>query len=652
MGRQDKTNSLITFRRYQKTQDTAWLLPFKDDNHEQNLFVHRVIWIIILLIIVLTWLIARLAYLQIMQHDHYSTQSRDNRVNILPLIPRRGLIYDRRGVLLADNKTIYSLELTPEQIPDLQRTVVYLKNIVEISREDEQRFYKQIHRKHPFESVPLRLQLSEDEVARLAIVRYRFPGVEIKARLARSYPQGAITSHVVGYVGRISEEDLKRIDAKEYQGSYYIGKTGIESKYESLLHGKLGVQQVEVNAKGRILRTLDKTPPVAGVNLYLAIDTQLQQIAEEVMQDYSGSVVAIEPGTGDILALVSHPGYDPNPFVSGIKSEDYQALQNAPTRPLYNRALRGQYPPGSTLKPFVALAGIAYKVTGINERTYCPGYFTLPNQARPYRCWRHGGHGSLNMIGAIEQSCDVYFYDLALNLGIDRFHQFISYFGFGKTTGIDLEGELPGLLPSREWKQQKYRTVWYPGETIIAGIGQGFTLTTPLQLAHATALIANQGKRLLPRVVRAIESRKTGAIETIPPKELDPIPNLSPTDWQLVQHAMEEVVHGSRGTAKAIGISSPYKMAGKTGTAQVFGLKKGERYDAAKIPKNLRDHALFIAFAPVKDPKIAVAVVAEHGGGGSKTAAPMARAILDKYLIQKEAGQPEWVEHEDPGEED
>ncbi len=456
--------------------------------------------------------------------------------------------------------------------------------------------------------------------------------MDIATRLLRRYPHGASLAHVLGYTGRIDEEDLTTLDAADYSGTTHIGKIGLEKAYESVLHGHAGYQQVEVNAQGRAVRVLDQIAPEPGENLHLDLDLRLQLAAEQALGEVSGALVAIEPGTGAVLALVSKPSFDPQPFVHGIASADYRALNADPERPLYDRALRGQYPPGSTIKPFMGLAGLHYGVSR-NEQRYCPGYFQLPGSSHRYRDWLRSGHGAVNLEGAIAQSCDVYFYQLALELGIERMHSFLARFGFGARTGIDLPNELPGLLPSQAWKLKKHRAQWYQGETIIAGIGQGYQLATPLQLAQATATLAARGKGYAPRLARATEAPLSRARSSLPRVALPAI-EMSAEQWTRVITAMTEVMHGAHGTARKVGQDAAYRMAGKTGTAQVFGLRQDQRYNARALAHKLHDHALFVGFAPADAPRIAIALIVEHGGSGGHTAAPIARQVFDAWLLR------------------
>ena len=612
-------------------------ITIKDYLFESQLFMQRSVQALVFAGILIAVLVGRLIYLQVLAHEHYITLSDDNRIKILPLPPNRGLIFDRNGLILADNLPSYRLEITPEQVHDMDATLDALSQLVNIRDVDRSRFEQLLKRTPVFKPVPLRFRLSDEEVARFAIDRHRHPGVDIVAGLSRHYPHGPLLAHAVGYVGRIDERDLQRIDTSDYSGTTHIGKVGIEKTYEDILHGTVGYSQVETNAEGRVLRTLVRTPPVPGNNLYLTLDAELQNVADQALGKRAGAVVAIDPDTGGVLAFVSKPAYDPNLFVNGIDSKTYTALRENDKQPLFNRALRGQYPPGSTLKPFVALGGLEEGITSKHAHTYCPGFYQLPGKARKYRDWKRGGHGTVDLTDAIAQSCDVYFYDLAMSMGIDRLHDYLTKFGFGERTGIDISGELPGLMPSRQWKRAARNLPWFPGETLIAGIGQGFVLTTPLQLASSTTTLARYGNRKKPHVVASTQIY--GDIE-LTPLPVAPEPDIPIEDrqhWNDVIHGMHEVVQGKRGTARKVGKDAKYQFAGKTGTAQVFGLKEEEKYDAEKLAEKLRDHSLFIAFAPLDKPRIALAVIVEHGGSGSAVAAPIARIILDQYLLKPES---------------
>ena len=608
-------------------------LHIKDHTSEVRLYKQRAIVAMIVVIVMMLGIVGRLIYLQIFSHQHYSTLSQKNRLKIVPLPPTRGLIYDRNGLLLAKNIPSFSLELIPEQVKDIDDTLTRLNKLVPISDSDRKHFRRLVKQKRRFQSIPLRYRLSEEEVARFSVNRHLFKGVSIQARLIRYYPYGKTGVHTIGYVGRIDTRELKRIDNANYSATTHIGKLGIERSYEKQLHGQVGYQQEEVNAQDRTLRIIDKTPPVAGKNLTLNIDIKLQSFADSILGDYRGSIVAINPQNGEVLALVSKPGYDPNPFVTGIDSKSYAALRDSPDKPLFNRAILGQYPPGSTVKPFIGLAGLDAGMA--NNSLFCPGWYQLEGDERRYRDWKKRGHGETNLDKAIVQSCDVYFYELAQRLRIDKMYKFMSMFGFGKKTGIDILGELPGLFPSREWKRRKRHQAWFPGETLITGIGQGFTLTTPIQLASATATLAMDGLHFRPAIVHSMQGSDDPEPVLTPATRYKSVLLKHPENWQKIKRSMMRVLHSSRGTARGSARNAPYKMAGKTGTAQVFGIAQDAEYNADEIGKHLRDHSLFIGFAPFDEPRIAIAVIAENGGSGGHVAAPLARKVFDAYLLGK-----------------
>lgn len=611
------------------------LLQSRDRAYESRLFIRRSLLAFLLVLVGSVILIGRLVQLQVFNHQYFTTLSENNRVSLQPLPPTRGLIFDRNGVLLAENLPSHRLEIIPERVRDMDALLQRLSTYIEVSESDKNRFRRLAKRSSRYVGSPLKFGLSAAEVARLAVDLHRMPGVHIKADLTRRYPLGAVAGHILGYVGRIDERDLKIINTSQYKGTSHIGKTGIEKTYETELHGQVGYQQVETNALGRVLRVASKTLPVPGKNLYLSFDIHYQRTIEQALGDYNGAIVALDPRNGAVLGMVSQPGYDPNPFVNGIDHASYNALNNSPDRPLFNRALYGMYPPGSTIKPMMALAGLDSHTFSRRTSIYCPGYFKLPNHKRRFRDWKRTGHGHVSLNTAIVQSCDVYFYQLALDMGIDRMHKHLSHFGFGAKTGIDLYGERSGVLPSQEWKRKSYNQPWYAGETIIAGIGQGYMLTTPLQLAHATAIIAMQGQRFAPYMVQALQEQGSLAIQERPAAALAAVPMKEPMNWEVVAQSMINVVHSKRGTARRIAINLPYTIAGKTGTAQVFSLGEEEEYDASQLAKKLHDHALFVAFAPADRPTIAVAVIVEHGGGGGSVAAPIARQVMDAYLLDR-----------------
>ena len=585
-------------------------------------------------------LLGRGYYLQVTQHEYYIQRAESNRISLVPAAPNRGLILDRKDRILAENYSAYTLELTRARARDLEATLAEVGKLIEITPGELRRFRRLLAESHEFETVPLKSKLTDEEVAILAANRYRLPGAEVKARLFRNYQAGPGMAHVVGFVGRINDRDLKglRESGREqnYRGSVHIGKTGLEQSYETLLHGRTGFDQMETDASGRAVRALSRIPPVPGKDLRLYLDQELQAVAEHAFGDYMGGLVALDPSTGGVLALVSKPGFDPNLFVDGIDPETWKALNESPERPMVNRVLRGIYPPGSTIKPFMGLAGLELGVRKPGDTIVDPGYFSLPNSSHQFRDWKRGGHGLVDLHRAIAQSCDTYFYKLAVDMGIDRMHDYLSKFSFGEKTGIDLEGESTGLLPSRDWKQRRWKKAWYPGETVIAGIGQGYHLTTPLQLATATAMLANGGKRIEPRLVQAVRDPLTHVWQPQPVAVRGQLA-IKPEDLAVVRQGMMDVMRPG-GTAAGAAAGAAYTIAGKTGTAQVVGIKQGARYDASRLSRQYRDHALFIAYAPAENPTIVVAVMVENGGHGGSTAAPIARAVFDYYLTGKRPG--------------
>ncbi|MEW5755635.1 MAG: penicillin-binding protein 2 [Pseudomonadota bacterium] len=609
--------------------------PIKDHERELRLFTSRVTLGLIFLVLMVLGLLARLAYLEIFSHEHYKTLSEQNRVRVLPEVAPRGLIYDREGRLLADNYPSFSLVIVPEQVDDLRATLQELSTLVNVTDADLDRFQKTLARSRRFNAIPLRHRLNEEEVASLALNRYRLQGVEVEARLLRSYPLGELAAHALGYVGRISEDDLKDIDEASYAGAEFIGKRGVEKSYEDLLRGVVGFKQVETNSRGRPLRVLDRTPPTPGKNLYLSIDADMQVAGRVALGEERGAVVAINTRTGQVLALVSAPEYDPNLFVTGIDAARYDALANSPDRPLFNRVLQGRYPPGSTIKPFMALAALELGLRTPHDDLNCIGYYTLGKEGRRYRDWKKHGHGRTDMTKAIVESCDVYFYTLARDMSIDQMHSFLSQFGLGSLTGIDIIGETAGLLPSTAWKRKAMNQPWYQGETVISSIGQGYTLTTPLQLAVATAALAGGRVRMYPQIVDHMEDPLTGTQTPFPRREAQRIPIKHQANWDAVLEAMHQVVSTPSGTAHRITQGLSYTIGGKTGTAQVFSLGQDEKYEEDKLDKRLLDHALFVAFAPVEAPEIAVAVIVENGGHGGSVAAPVARMVMDVYMSKR-----------------
>jgi penicillin-binding protein 2 len=607
--------------------------PLKDQALEGRQFRSRAMTAFLLIVAALLLLGVRYFYLQVINYDEFATRSASNRVRLVPVAPNRGLIYDRRGRPVAENRPAYRLELVPEKVGDLEQVIAALGRIIELPEDAYQAFQEERRRFRNFDSVPLKFNLTEEEVARFAVDRHRYTGVEVVPYLARHYPYGELLTHVLGYVGRLDTEDLARVDAANYRGTTHAGKSGIERYYEDQLHGISGLEKVETNVQGRTLKVLERDPPVHGDDLILSLDVQIQQAAWDALGDRAGAVVAIDPSDGSVLALVSKPAYDPNLFVQGISQADYQSILAAPGRPLVNRALIGGYEPGSTIKPFLGLAGLELGVIGKDDRVFSTGRFFLPGLEKPFRDWRKGGHGWVNIYGALEQSVNTYFYKLALALGIDRIHDYLAQFGFGAASGVDLLGENAGVLPSRAWKRGQFGQPWYPGETVIAGIGQGFNVVTPLQLANGVATLANGGIRYKPRLLYASKHAGDAQAE----KERAPValqvPVHDPLNWDIVREGMRLVVHGAQGTARAIRPDPPLQIAGKSGTAQVAAQAVDEDMNDSTAA-HLRHHALFVAYAPFERPGIAVAAVVEHGGGGSRQAAPVVRAVIDAWVQQ------------------
>ena len=638
----------------------------KDHHAEQQLFDQRAIAAGVIIALAIGAVIARLVWLQVIKYDYFLDLSQGNRIKIEPIPPNRGLILDRNGVPLATNAPSYQLELRREQVPDLDATLAGLSEIGLLDSDDIPAIKKDIRTRRIFDAVPIKLQLNEEELARFAARRHNFPGVDVKPRLTRYYPLGVSSVHATGYVGAISEEDKKTLNIDDYAGTTLTGKSGVEKAYESQLHGTAGLQQLLVNAQGRSVERIGRArvdlvrkEPVAGNDLFLTIDQHVQQVAEEALRTQRGSVVAIDPSNGDVIAFVSTPAFDPNLFARGLSRAQYLALTNDPERPMYDRAIRGIYPPGSTIKPLMGLAALQYGVVTPDHTELCRGMFRLPRVSRPWRDWNwdKGGHGPVNMRKAIATSCDVYFYDTANLMGIDRIHDFLEQFGLGAPTGIDIPGELTGILPSTKWKRTRFKQAemqqWYPGDTISVGIGQGYMSATPLQLAHFAAAIAARGQRFQPRLVKAIRDVKTGQVRELEPKALPSVKTADPGAWDIAIDGMIDVANAPYGTARAVGANSSYLLAGKSGTAQVFKAAANERVrKAGELQEHLRDHVLFIAFGPADAPmpKMAVAVVIENArplpgtnsAGGSSVAGPIARRVLDSYLLTPE----QWQEAE------
>ena len=621
-------------------------LQLKDHWQEQRLFLSRIIAAGIVVLLLAGALVARLVQLQILDYERFAELSQGNRFRINPLPPTRGIIYDRNGFVIAENRPNWELVAIGEQIDDLDRTLHSLEELglVDASEHDELRKLIRSHR--GFERVKLS-NLTEEQAATFAVRRHFFSGVDIQEALSRYYPYGEASAHAIGYVGSISSADLERIDRSNYAGTSHIGKTGVERAYEDRLHGQVGYRQLVVNAQGRVIdgagaggladsSGVATKLPKPGENVVLSLDMRLQLAAQEALQDTRGAVVAIDPRNGDVLALVSAPSFDPNRFAAGLSRTDYNALTTDPDKPLYNRALAGTYPPGSTVKPFLALAALQNEAMTPDEERYCPGHFRLPGQTHRYRDWRPQGHGNVDMHDALVMSCDVYFYHLAVAMGIDAMAAGLRQFGFGAPVGLDISGEGSGVVPSREWKQKQFARredqVWFPGETVITGIGQGYTLVTPVQLAHAAATLAARGQRFAPRLLIGTEHPVTRQVAYTEPTALPGVVEHDPMHWQIVIDGMVGVTSDPRSSTTATMKGTTYSIAGKTGTAQVIGIAQDERYREEEIDERLRDHGLFVAFAPADAPRIALGIIVENGGGGNRAAAPVARKIFDAYF--------------------
>ena len=614
-------------------------IEIRDAQRELSQFRVRLAFLGMFVLLIFAVLAARFAHLQVIRHEHYDTLAEANRISILPVAPSRGVITDRNGVVLARNYSAHTLEIVPGRAGDVEAVIDALAEIIEITPRDLRRFNKLREESKRFESLPIRTRLSDEEIARFAANRFRYPGVEMKARLYRQYPQGELFSHVVGHIGRINQKELDQIeeagDEANYRGTDYIGKLGLERSYERALHGITGVEQVEVDSGGRAVRTLASTPPASGSNLVLNLDAKLQEMVYRAFGKRRGALVAIEPATGGVLAFVSKPGFDPNLFVDGIDPQSWGELNNSPDRPMINRALAGTYPPGSTFKPFMALAALTYGKRTPQQAISDPGYFQFGNHR--FRDDAEFGHGAVDMYKSIVVSCDTYYYVLANDLGIDAIARFMGQFGFGSRTGIDLTGEAEGILPSQEWKQRRFKQKWYAGETISIGIGQGYNAYTPLQLASAIATIANDGVMFRPHVVNYIEDVRTSARTPVEPRPLRKI-ELDPQHIDVIKKALVGV--NKEGTSASVFAGAEYTSAGKTGTAQVIAIKQGEKYSEARVKEQHRDHALFIAYAPAENPRIALAVIVENAGFGARAAAPIARQVFDYYLLGKEPVKP------------
>ncbi|HKE39497.1 MAG TPA: penicillin-binding protein 2 [Casimicrobiaceae bacterium] len=620
----------------------------KNPERELQYFRRRMTIAGVIIIAAFGGLLGRFVYLQLIEHQHYQTLAESNRIAIVPIVPNRGVVTDRSGVVLAQSYSAYTLEVMPSRVKNLDAMIDELSTIVDVQPRDRKRFKRLLEESKNFESLPLRTRLTDEEVARFAVNRYRFPGVEIKARLFRQYPFGALASHLIGYIGRINDKDVKRIDdwdeTANYKGSDYIGKSGVELSYERELHGITGVEQVEVDAGGRAVRTLSRTPPTSGNNVRLALDIRLQQVAERAFGERRGALVALDPTNGEVLAFVSKPGFDPNLFVDGIDPASWTELNESPDKPLLNRPLRGAYPPGSTIKPFLALSALTSGKRTPTQAISDPGYYQIPGSAHRFRDDKPGGHGYVDMPRSIIVSCDTYYYTLAGETDIDDTYAFMSQFGYGKETGIDIEGELPGVLPSRAWKRERFsgknyreeHRKWYLGDSISAGIGQGYNAFTPVQQAMAIAMIANDGVSFQPHVVKSIENVATGETREMAPRAQRSLV-VKPEHLAVIKNALIGVP--KEGTSAQAFVGAKYVSAGKTGTAQLFSLKE-TKYVAGRVEERLRDHAWYIAYAPADHPRIALAVLVENGGFGAQAAAPVARAVFDYFLLGEQSGLP------------
>lgn len=613
----------------------------RDHSAEANLFARRAAIALLIVIGMLTVVVSNLYMLQVSQFEDYQTRSNGNRIKVVPIAPNRGLIYDRNGVLLAENRPVFSLEVIPEKIENLDATLQQLTELMQLSDEELANFTKNSKGQRRFKPVALRTQLSEQEVARFSAQQHRFPGVSIEARLSRYYPYGDTLTHILGYVAKINKKDLQKIveagQEANYAATHDIGKLGIEKYHEDKLHGEVGYQQVEVNSQGRIIRTLHVDPPTPGQDIVLNIDLQLQMAVQKTLQEQRGTVVVSDPRTGGMLAMYSNPSYDPNLFVHGISRKNYSALLNSPDRPLINRATQGQYPPASTIKPHLALLGLNSGTITTSYTINDTGRFRLPNVSHVWRDWKRWGHGKVDVSKAIEVSCDTYYYDLAYKLGIDKISAAMSEFGFGDYTGIDLYEESDGNMPSRGWKRARFNQPWYIGDTIPVGIGQSFWTATPVQLNQSINTLINRGKRFVPQIMRGY-MQDNGNIELEPLKTLRPYQVKEEKNWDIVLEAMWKVVNGDEGTARHAFDDVGYVSAGKTGTAQLFSVGQNESYNADEVAEHLRDNAMYVGFAPYDDPQVSVTVVIENAGGGSSNAAPVARQVMDFYFDKVAGG--------------
>lgn len=607
---------------------------FRNKAYEFKVFKYRIWFMVLMVLLLLTLLMVRMGYLQVVEHEKYQNLSEDNRIQLQPIAPNRGVIYDRNGIILAENLPSYRLTVVRERTHDLQATLDFIAQLIGLSEYELKLFNKKLkYARRPYQAITLKRNLTPDEIAKVMVNRFYLPGVDVAAELVRHYPQGEEFAHVLGYVGRINQKEQERLDKKpelkqNYSASRYIGKLGVEKHYETILHGKVGYQTIETNARGRIIKVLNERKPIPGEDIYLHLDSRLQLLAKQVMQSMRGALVAIDIQSGGILSLYSNPSFDPNLFVNGISHKKYSKLRLDKDLPLFNRATRGRYPPASTLKPYIGLAVLDSNTIGWKETINDKGYYQLPNEERLYRDWKRRGHGIVDMEKAIVQSCDTYFYNAAVKTGMDKLVKLLGQFGFGRNLALDIPDALSGILPTREWKKRRYGHFWFPGDTVNLGIGQGFMLATPLQMATAVSILANKGKIVAPRLIfpQTQESPFVHAPKT------DHIALKNPYNWVRMQGAMQKVISSKKGTAHSLSQNMPIPIAGKTGTAQVVGIKQDAKYDSEALLERQRDHALFVAFAPVKNPSIAIAVVIENGESAGSTAGPIAKRIINEYL--------------------
>ncbi|WAJ70622.1 penicillin-binding protein 2 [Catenovulum adriaticum] len=618
-------------------------VAIRDHLAEANLFARRAIVAIVVVIILIASLINNLYYLQVDKYQDYQTRADGNRIKVQPVAPNRGLIYDRFGRILAENSPFYSLDIVPEEVDDLDHLLAQIGELIELTDDSIEDFKKNVNQqRRKFKPVTLKSKLSEQDTAVLSVHQHKLEGAYIEARLKRHYPYKDLTTHALGYVAKINQRDADNLELEgksaNYEGTYDIGKLGVEKYYESILHGEVGYQEVEVNNRGRPIRTLSQQPPVPGQDLILNLDIDMQQLAKDSLGDRRGAIVVLDAKDNGILALYSNPSYDPNLFVHGISSKNYKALLDNKSRPLINRTTQGRYPPASTIKPHIGLLGLEEDLITTKTRVWDPGYYQIKGIAHKYRDWKTWGHGWVDIYRAIEESCDVYYYDLAIRLGMDKISDFMTQFGFGELTGVDIYEETSATMPSREWKYGRFRQPWYAGDTISIGIGQGYWTSTPLQLATGVSVLANEGQHFEPKLLKATQSL-TGTLP-VPAQDRPPVQMKDPDNWQIIKTAMQNVVEKNTGTGHRAFEDVHYHAAGKTGTAQVIGIAQDEKYDAEKIAEKYRDNALFVGFAPVADPDIVVAVVIENVGGGSKYAAPVARRMMDYYFENYQETQP------------